>query len=277
MLIADSQVHVWEANSPRRPWHDGPVKPHMDVPLTPDRLLKEMTAAGVDRAVLVPPSWDGGRNDLVLEAAQAHPDRFAVMGRLDIDAPDAREQIANARKTPGMLGFRLSFNRAQSAPPLREGRLDWLWAAAEKAQVPIMTIVTQNMVEIIDGIAARYPGLKLVLCHLALTSGLSEEETFRDFDKLLLIARRPNVAVKASALPTYTQDVYPFRRVHPYLRRVYDAFGPKRMFWGTDLSRFKNCTYRQGVTMFTEEIPWLTTEDNEWIMARGLCEWIGWA
>ncbi len=33
-----------------------------------------MGKAGVDRAILVPPSWEGDRNDVALEAAQAHPD-----------------------------------------------------------------------------------------------------------------------------------------------------------------------------------------------------------
>ena len=46
-------------------------------------------------------------------------------------------------------------------------------------------------------------------------------------------------------------------------------------FWGTDLSRLP-CTYREAVTMFTEEIPWLSREDKEWIMGRGVCEWLGW-
>ena len=47
------------------------------------------------------------------------------------------------------------------------------------------------------------------------------------------------------------------------------------MFWGTDLSRL-DCTYRQSITMFTEEMPWLSDDDKEWIMGRGVCEWIGW-
>ena len=87
--------------------------------------------------------------------------------------------------------------------------------------------------------------------------------------------KRPNVAVKASALPCYTQDRYPYRRLHPYLRRVFDAFGPKRMFWGTDYSRLP-CSYREAITMFTEEIPWFSSEDKAWIMGRGLCDWLGW-
>jgi predicted TIM-barrel fold metal-dependent hydrolase len=275
MFIADAQVHVWGPNTPERPWREGPVKPHREVPLTPEGLLREMDAAGVERAILVPPSWDGDRNDLVLAAAQAHPGRFAVMGRLDANAPDAPSRIAGWRAQPGMLGLRCSFNRSQWAAALMEGRVDWLWREAEKAAVPIMLMVTHAMMELVDGIAARHPGLKLALCHLSLDSSKRDEEAFRDLDKVLALARRPNVCVKVSALPAYTTDDYPYRSLHPYLRRVYDAFGPQRMFWGTDLSRLR-CGYRQAITMYTEEIPWLSPDDKRWIMGRSLCEWLEW-
>jgi len=36
------------------------------------------------------------------------------------------------------------------------------------------------------------------------------------------------------------------------------------------------CTYRQGITLFTEELAWLGPEGREWIMGRGVCEWLGW-
>lgn len=94
-MIVDAQVHVWGANTPERPW-PARAEPHR-APLGKDELLSEMAKAGVDRAVLVPPSWEGDRNDLALEAAQAHPDRYAVMGRFDPDAPGARDQVAGWR------------------------------------------------------------------------------------------------------------------------------------------------------------------------------------
>ena len=137
-----------------------------------------------------------------------------------------------------------------------------------------MILVSHAMVPLVDKVAERFPGLKLVMDHCALTSG-KDEEGFRDFDKLLAIAKRPNVAAKTSCFPHYTTDRYPYAKLHGYLRQVYDAFGPKRMFWGTDLSRLP-CTYRQGVTMFTEELPWLRGEDLEWVMGRGVCAWLGW-
>jgi L-fuconolactonase len=274
MLFVDSQVHIWAPNTPERPWRPGPVHPHREPPLGADELIGLMDEAGVDRAILVPPSWDG-RNDLVLDAAQAHPDRFAVMGRFDHRAPDAAEQVANWRATPGMLGMRLSFNRAAWTPMLLSGELDWLWAAAEAASVPVTLMIRQDLVDVVERIAERHPGLRISLCHMALTSGRSFEDTFADFDKLLPIARQPNVAVKVSALPGYAKDSYPYRSLDPYLRKVYEAFGPQRMFWGTDLARMP-CSYRQTVTMITEEIPWLSDDDKAWIMGRGLCEWLGW-
>ena len=93
MLIVDGQVHIWTASTPERPWlppaPDIPA-PHKPAPFTKDDLLREMNAAGVQGAILVTPMWEGIRNDLVLAAAQAHPDRFAVMGRLDPVAPASR-------------------------------------------------------------------------------------------------------------------------------------------------------------------------------------------
>ena len=54
---------------------------------------------------------------------------------------------------------------------------------------------------------------------------------------LLALAKFPNVAVKATGAPGYSSEAYPFRSMHDYLRQIYDAFGPQRMFWGTDITK----------------------------------------
>jgi predicted TIM-barrel fold metal-dependent hydrolase len=273
MLIVDSQVHIWADNSPERPWAGG--KPHHAEALTAERLLAAMDQAGVDRAILVPPSWDNYRNDLVIAASQDYPDRFRAMGRLNLDEPDAIDRVAEWTRQPGMLGLRCSFNRGAWTSQLVDGRADRLFAAAEEADVPIMTMVTHAQMPVIDSIAEWHPGLRLSICHCALSSSKKGAEAFSELDKLLAVAKWPNVTVKVSALPTYAADTYPYKSLHPYLRRIYDAFGPKRMFWGTDLARLP-CSYRQAVTMFTEEMPFFTAADLGWIMGRGLCEWLLW-
>ena len=66
-----------------------------------------------------------------------------------------------------------------------------------------------------------------------------------------------------------------FRNLHTHLRQIDDAFGPARMFWGTDITRMP-CSWRQCVTPFAEELPWLRGRDRELVMGRAICDWLGW-
>ena len=98
---------------------------------------------------------------------------------------------------------------------------------------------------------------------------------FANLPELLALGQYPNVAVKATGAPSYSSEPYPYRNIHPYLRQIYDAFGPDRTFWGTDITRMP-CTWRQCVTLFTEELPWLSGRDQELVMGRALCHWLDW-
>jgi predicted TIM-barrel fold metal-dependent hydrolase len=275
MLIVDSQVHIWGANTPERPW---PARhaPHRPQPFSADDLLAEMNAAGVDAAIIVPPSWEGDRNDLALDAARRHPRRLAVMGRLDPTMPESRACVARWRSEPGMLGMRFTFHTPQMEPLLTEGHLDWLWGEAEKHSVPLMMLVPPRRLTMIRGIAERHPGLRIALDHMSILVGRKDEVAFEHMDELAKLAVCPNIAVKATSLPHYTTDPYPHRRVHEPLRKVLHAFGARRVFWGTDMTKLAPGSYRQAVTMFTEEMPWLSREELEWVMGRGVCEWLGW-
>src|SRR5437867_5895647 len=84
--IVDSQVHLWKAESADWPWVPG-AKPQLPEPFTIEKLVPMMDEAGVDRVVVVPPSWPGDRNDYALEAAKRFPNRFAVMGRITLQNP----------------------------------------------------------------------------------------------------------------------------------------------------------------------------------------------
>src|ERR1700733_9157628 len=142
MPIVDAQVHIWGADTQERPWPAGNAhRAHRPMPFSKDDLLAEMAAAGVDRAVIVPPSWEGDRNDLALAAARAHPDRFAVMGRIDPDAKDLATQLARWREPPGMLGVRLALHTAELRQPFLEGRYDGLWSEAERLGLPVMVLI----------------------------------------------------------------------------------------------------------------------------------------
>src|SRR3954451_9364146 len=109
MLVTDAQIHLWEVETPERPWpKDGRAAPQRPDGFTAEQMLAEMDPIGVDRAVIVPPSWIGESNEYALEAAAQHPTRFAVMGRFDPAEPKNLGLLPTWLQQPHMLGIRLT-------------------------------------------------------------------------------------------------------------------------------------------------------------------------
>lgn len=277
MQVIDSQVHIWAANTPDRPWAPGMEKrAHLPEPLTADRLIGMMDEAGVDAAILVPPSLEGDRNDLSLAAAQKHPDRFAVMGRIDLAKPQAREAIKTWTREPGLYGVRLTFHRPDTRAKLTDGTADWFWPAAEKHGVAVMVHAPDGLATLGE-IAVRHPGLRLIVDHMGFARETVGDKAVPQAERVAALARHPNVFVKVSALPCFATEPYPFHDLDAALRIVIGAFGPRRSFWGSDLSRMlAHCTYRQAVTHFTEALDFLSMDDLDWIMGRGIAACLGW-
>jgi predicted TIM-barrel fold metal-dependent hydrolase len=274
VTIIDAQIHVWRRNHPRRRWPHGRGVHSHGPALSAEDVLGVMDDAGVARAVLVPPSWIGDENGDSLEAARTYPDRFAVMGRFDPQASDAREAVARWLDQPGMRGIRLTFHLPPWRTMLADGSMDWFWAAAEAAGIPLMILVP-GQTPAVAPIAARHPKLKLILDHMARPGGTKDEAAFADLDDMLALARHPNVAVKVTSAPSYSTEAYPFAGLHKHLRRIYDAFGAPRMLWGSDYSRLP-VPYEDNVRLFTEALDFLSREDREWVMGRATATWVGW-
>jgi predicted TIM-barrel fold metal-dependent hydrolase len=267
MRIIDAQVHIWLSGTP--------IAPHRPTSVfTQDELLAEMAEAGVDAAVIHPPGWDPNCNAVAIEAAQRHPDKFAILGHFPPDRPESRDLVAHWKDQPGMLGLRFALVQPEQRTWHEDGTMDWLWPAAERAGLPV-ALLAGRFLPVFRGIAEQHPGLKLIIDHLGLVWRTKDEAAFATLPDLLPLARLPNVAIKATGAPSCSSAPYPYRNIHNGLRRIYDAFGPHRFFWGTDITRMP-CSYRQCVTMFTEELPWLSGRELELVMGEALADWIGW-
>ena len=265
MPVVDAQVHLWGKGTT--------LPPHRPTPYLMEEALSDMDAAGVDRAVLHPPSWDADSNELSVEAARAHPDRFAILGRFALDRPESRGLIEGWKSRPGMRGLRFTFLQPHQKSWPTDGTMGWLWPAAEKAGLPVALLAT-DFLPLVGQIAERHPGLKLIVDHMGAIRGNKGDAAFAHLPQLLALARHPNIAVKATGGPSYATDAYPFNSLHKPYRALYDAFGPRRMFWGTDITRMP-CSWRECVTHFAE-LPWLPAADRELIMGQAICDWIGW-
>jgi predicted TIM-barrel fold metal-dependent hydrolase len=276
-MIVDSQVHFWKANTPDWPWVPG-ATPQLPEPFTIERALPLMNEAGVDRVVIVPPTLND-RNDYALEAHRRYPDRFGVMGRIPLQDPKSAALLPRWREQPGMLGCRVTFNTPATLKWLSDGTADWFWPAAEKAGLPVMFLAFGEMPRFAP-IAQRHPGLQLIIDHMGVNNAMAKEGRMsQGIGDAVALARYPNVSIKMSNLVNVSLEPYPFRDLTPHLKRVFDAYGPQRCYWGTDLTntQFTRVSYRQRITHFTEELPFLSESDKDWVMGRAIMQRLRWA
>ena len=272
MLIVDSQIHIWQ---------NGRMSPHhrqVDTYSIADAVA-EMKSAGVDGAVIHPPSSLGEAVNLYAEeAVRLHPDKFCILGHMNLLSSDRESIVANWRKRTGMVGFRFTFAEASQKSWWTDGSLDWFWAACQKHDLRVGLLASGPTIGALGNIARRYPGLKLHIDHIGRGGGradLKDDAAYANLSDMLALAKLPNVAVKLSGAPSTSSHAYPYTNIHGYLRQIIETFGPERCFWGTDITRMP-ISYRQCVTMFTEEMPWLKGRDLEQVMGAAVANWLGW-
>src|SRR5258708_5446887 len=267
MLIVDSQIHLWDGNQ---------VPPHHgQKPYTAEQAVADMDAAGVNAAINAPPMWDLDSNRYAIESASRFPDRFATTGWLKLDRPEAPDFVRRWRSQPGMLGFRIICGLEDERSWPTDGTMDWFLPLIEELGLPV-ALGGPFVLPHVERWAAQYPKLKIALDHFGIV-GQTPTRGLIQHEDVLSWSRFPNVSVKLSGAPDYArEDAYPFKSMHDRIHRLYDAYGPERLFWGTDITRLSNCTWRQAVTMFTEELPWLSENDKTLIMGEAFCRWFNW-
>jgi predicted TIM-barrel fold metal-dependent hydrolase len=277
--IVDAQVHFWKASSPDWPWDPG-VRPQLPEPFTIERALPMMDEAGVDRVVIVPPGLND-RNDYALEAAKRYPNRFGVMGRIPLQDPKSAALLPTWKQQPGMLGVRVTFNTPPTLAWLSDGTADWFWPAAEKAGLAVMFLAVGEVPRFAH-IAERHPQLSLIIDHMGLNSSSRTNRITENIpaaiDQAIALAKYPNVSIKLSGALGNSLEPYPFRDMTVYLQRVFDAYGPQRCHWATDITNsFVTASYRQRITHFTEELSFLSESDKDWVMGRAILARLKWA
>lgn len=283
MMIADSQVHLWGDETPERPWIPGGQERlrHMGhlTSLGPDFLLGKMDEAGIDRAVIVPPTWDRDRIDVALQAWRRFPDRFRIMTRIPVNKPEeAKAMLRSLRSEPAVAGVRLTFSFEVERDWIHDGTADWFWPYAEEHDIPVMMLIPHHK-DKVARIAEKHPGLRIAIDHMGILGNTTDDRIAPFIKDTAQLARYPNVAVKISNIPSFSTEKYPFTNVMPYVKQLVEAFGAQRCFWGTDLSRQLGkygVDYQDGVALVTEHMPFLSERDKALVLGEALCAWLRW-
>jgi L-fuconolactonase len=90
-----------------------------------------------------------------------------------------------------------------------------------------------------------------------------------ELDKLIALRRYPNVFVKISHTWSISKQSYPWLDAQQYVQRLYEAYGPQRLMWGTDWPISENSTtYAKTLAVVRDDMKFLNAEDKRWMLSK---------
>ncbi|HAA48581.1 MAG TPA: hypothetical protein DCE43_02605 [Planctomycetaceae bacterium] len=224
-------------------------------------MLAEMQVHGIARTVISHVCYYGTDNSYSSHCVKSHPDRFAAIGLLvghglhrpgDPENPGRLERLM---KRDHLVGLRLS--------PIYDRNTVWmndpvcypLWRRAQELGAVFNIFLAPHQLPQVADMAHRFPGVKLVIDHFAMIDITRPDS--EGIDQILALKKFPNVYVRTS-LHNPSQQKPPFRDMWPYLRKVYDTFGPRRMIYANFYE----------LLIMKDLIPFFTAGDKKWILGK---------
>ena len=260
--IVDSHVHVWK-HDPRFPWAADLKQPPKD-DAQPDALLKLMQAHGVAETVIVHVIYYRWDCRYTAVSVREHRDKFAGVCRVDPESPQAPRDLSHW-VSEGLRGVRLSPAAGPEGDWISDRRqMDSICDRAVELAVPLCVLCPVARLPEVDKLIERHADrLDMCIDHMA-DCPIDRPDELKT---LLALARHKRVFVKLSHLWSLSREAYPYRDTHDQVRRLYDAFGPQRLMWGTDWPGIEQyCGYGRGLALYRDEIKFFNEDDRRWIL-----------
>jgi len=280
--IIDTHMHVWASGkeAARYPFPH-PYQPDFKLPPhegTLEMLIEDMDRHGCTHSVLVQVIYHGWDNAYVADCVQRYPDRLKAHGLIDPTDPKVADKLEFWMKEHGLAGMRFS--------PLyyadgKHGGDAWLnaddthrlWKKAEALRAVFNFFIGPKQLPKLEKMVRAHQEMRIIIDHLSQIDFKSADAE-ADLRLLLAMARHPNVWVKVSELSSVSKSgEYPFADAYPHVKRVYEAFGPDRLLFGTGYpggarAYYKRPTLDKEIDLLRKEIPFFTADDREKILGR---------
>lgn len=253
MLIVDTHVHV---------------ALHIYEPV--EMLLTQMAYNGVEKTLLVQ-STTTYDNTYMIECIRRFPGRFSMVCRVDVDSPNALNDLEHWAGEGAETVRLRNFHRSPGSDPLAI----WRKAADLGLSVSVGGPADGFVADEFHRLVESLPNLTFIIEHLGgmgifATDGERQEDAAHSqFQQILKLADYPNTYIKIHGMGEICEAPFPYRNIPPYVEMAYNTFGPRRMMWGSDWPRvILREGYRNSLRFTMEQMRYCSQEDLEWIFGK---------
>ncbi|HET6216662.1 MAG TPA: amidohydrolase family protein [Acidobacteriaceae bacterium] len=263
----DAHVHVWTNDVQKYGLAPGFTTAEMKpAAYLPNEILRDARPSGVDRIVLVQMSYYGFDNSYMLDAIEQYPGVFRGIAVIDGNsrAPDEEmRRLANL----GVRGFRLYPDEVSPSNLSQEGFVA-MFRCGAKERLAMCLLVNPDALATVGELCHKFPDTPIVIDHLA-RIGMTGSIRDQDVRNLCALAKYPQVYVKLSGFYALGQATPPHVDLIPLIEHVYEAYGPKRLMWGSDCPFLvAHEAYADGISLIHDRIDFIPSGDKDWVLSR---------
>ncbi len=271
MNYIDSHVHVWTDNFDHYPLAPGVGVEGMEIRrFLPEHILAHAEPSGVTRDVLVQMSYYQTDNRYMLDVIRAAPQTFSGIAIVDSSSAALDRQMKSL-KSQGVRGFRIVILDKSAATRLADGHFNRMFRNAAQQELAVCPLINPDFLPQLSAACKRHPETRVCIDHLGRIGAVGPIPD-KEVANLCALAKYPKVRVKVSAFYALGKKRAPHLDLASFIRQVYDAFGPKRLMWGSDCPfQILNEPYEDSIALVRDRLDFLSSEDREWIL-RGTAE-----
>jgi predicted TIM-barrel fold metal-dependent hydrolase len=263
----DAHVHVWTPDTKKYPLAEGFSVDDMQPPsFTPEQLLAHARPVGVDRIVLIQMSFYRFDNSYMLDTMRRFPGVFSGVAVVDEHSADVGDTMRRLKKQ-GVRGFRIHPGKQPVEPWLSSPGMAAMWKLGAAENLAMCGLVNPEALQPLDQMCQNHPDTPVVIDHFA---RIGVDGTIREADvkNLCHLARHKNTHVKTSAFYALGQKKPPYTDLVPMIRRLLDAYSPKRLMWATDCPYQvqHGHTYRDSIDLVQSRLDFLSADDRRWLL-----------
>lgn len=264
----DAHVHIWTNDFQKYPLARGFTVGEMEPRVfTYDDILRHAQPSGITRVVLIQMSYYGFDNTYMLDAIRRMPGVFRGVAVVDWNGADLEVKMRELAQH-GVRGFRIYPQNIPAETCLDGEGLDRMFRCGAKENLAMCLLINPDALPAARRRCEKFPDTPVVIDHLA-RIGISGSIIDREIRALCALARYPKVKVKVSAFYALGKKKPPHLDLAPLIKRVHEAFGPKRLMWGSDCPfQVQHETYEDSVSLVRDRLDFLSTADKEWIFRR---------